>query len=131
MSITRQAPTPQLIYLVYGACTYHQEAIFSIASALAGLRKTPGQALDIQVFTDKPEHYRDLPVRVREFDESTRQRWIAPHGYHFVDALQLLFVEPHGHAKLTEIAVGAGDFDGERVHRNRGWVRFEHIAPYA
>ena len=83
MSITRQAPTPQLIYLVYGACTYHQEAIFSIASALAGLRKTPGQALDIQVFTDKPEHYRDLPVRVREFDESTRQRWIAPHGYHF------------------------------------------------
>ena len=83
MSNTRQAPIPQLIYLVYGACTYHQEAIFSIASALAGLRKTPGQALDIQVFTDKPEHYRNLPVRVREFDESTRQRWIAPHGYHF------------------------------------------------
>ena len=48
-------------------------------------------------------------------------------GYHFVDALQLLFVEPHGHAKLTEIAVGAGDFDGERIHgAETSWL-FEHI----
>ncbi|SEM80631.1 hypothetical protein SAMN04487857_105168 [Pseudomonas sp. ok272] len=83
MSTPRATPTPQLIYLVYGANTYHQEAVFSIASALAGMRKTPGQALDIQVFTDNPAPYRDLPVRVREFDESTRQQWIAPHGYHF------------------------------------------------
>ncbi|MNF84168.1 hypothetical protein D3C84_665180 [compost metagenome] len=83
MSIPHPAPTPQLIYLVYGASTYHQEAVFSIASALAGLRKTPGEALDIQVFTDNPAPYRDLPVRIRELDESTRQRWIAPHGYHF------------------------------------------------
>ena len=52
---------------------------------------------------------------------------LAPHGYHFVDALQLLFVEPHGHAKLTEIAVGAGDFDGERIHgAETSWL-FEHI----
>ena len=83
MSTPRATPTPQLIYLVYGADTYHQEAVFSIASALAGMRKTPGQALDIQVFTDNPAPYRGLPVRVREFDESTRQQWIAPHAYHF------------------------------------------------
>lgn len=83
MSIPSPTPTPQLIYLVYGACTYHQEALFSIASALAGLRKTPGEALDIQVFTDDPAPYRDLPVRIRQFDEATRQGWIAPHGYHF------------------------------------------------
>ena len=52
---------------------------------------------------------------------------LAPHGYHFVDALQLLFVEPHRHAKLTEIAVGAGDFDGERIHgAETSWL-FEHI----
>ena len=83
MSISCPTPRPQLVYLVYGATTYHQEALFSIASALAGLRTTPGEALDIQVFTDNPTPYRNLPVRVREFDECTRQRWIEPHGYHF------------------------------------------------
>lgn len=83
MSTGSTAARPQLIYLVYGAATYHQEAAFSIASALAGLRETPGEALDIQVFTDNPAPYRDLPVRVRPLDENTRQAWIAPHGYHF------------------------------------------------
>ncbi|AKJ97159.1 hypothetical protein BK652_14890 [Pseudomonas brassicacearum] len=75
--------TPQLIYLVYGAKTYHQEALFSIASALAGLRKTPGEALDIQVFTDDPAPYEGLPVRLRLLDDETRKAWIEPHGYHF------------------------------------------------
>lgn len=75
--------TPQLVYLVFGAATYHQEAVFSIASALAGMRKTPGQALDIQVFSDDPKPYEHLPVRVRELDEQTRKAWSAPHGYHF------------------------------------------------
>ena len=37
-----------------------------------------------------------------------------------VNALQLLFVQAHGHAQLAEVAVGAGDFDGERVHRHMG-----------
>lgn len=83
MSTTRPATNPQLIYLVYGANTYHQEAVFSIASALAGLRETPGEGLDIQVFTDNPAPYQRLPVRVRELDEDTRKTWIAPHGYHF------------------------------------------------
>ena len=83
MSLSQPTPRPQLIYLVFGALTYHQEALFSIASALAGLRETPGEALDIQVFTDNPAPYRNLPVRVREFDECTRQGWIEPHGYHF------------------------------------------------
>lgn len=75
--------TPQLVYLVFGAPTYHQEAVFSIASALAGLRKTPDQALDIQVFSDNPKPYEHLPVRVRALDEQTRMAWSAPHGYHF------------------------------------------------
>ncbi|OCR26865.1 hypothetical protein AFK24_01690 [Pseudomonas syringae] len=75
--------TPQLVYLVFGAPTYHQEAVFSIASALAGMRKTPDQALDIQVFSDNPKPYENLPVRVRTLDEQTRKAWSAPHGYHF------------------------------------------------
>ncbi|UVM61082.1 hypothetical protein [Pseudomonas sp. B21-010] len=75
--------TPQLIYLVYGAETYHQEALFSIASAVAGLRKTPDEALDIQVFTDNPAPYEGLPVRLRPLDNETRQAWIEPYGYHF------------------------------------------------
>jgi hypothetical protein len=36
MPTLRPVTNPQLIYLVYGANTYHQEAVFSIASALAG-----------------------------------------------------------------------------------------------
>ena len=75
--------TPQLVYLVFGAPTYHQEAVFSIASALAGMRKTPDQALDIQVFSDNPKPYEHLPVRVRTLDEQTRKAWSAPHSYHF------------------------------------------------
>lgn len=83
MPIGHRSTTPQLIYLVYGAETYHQEALFSIASALAGLRETPDEALDIQVFTDNPAPYDGLPVRIRPLDEETRQAWIEPHGYHF------------------------------------------------
>ncbi|MCI8208056.1 hypothetical protein AUC61_00785 [Pseudomonas sp. S25] len=74
--------TPQLIYLVFGARTYHQEAVFSIASALACMRRSE-QALDIQVFTDDPLPYQDLPVRIRALDPETREAWSAPHGYHF------------------------------------------------
>src|SRR5450830_465211 len=74
---------PQLVYLVFGAETYHQEAVFSIASALAFLQETPDAAVDIQVFSDNPEPYRLLPVRVRPLDEATRKRWSEPHGYHF------------------------------------------------
>ncbi|MEA9978702.1 MULTISPECIES: hypothetical protein [unclassified Pseudomonas] len=74
---------PQLVYLVFGADTYHQEAVFSIASALAGMRETPDQPLDIQVFSDNPAPYADLPVRVRPLDKETRAAWSAPHGYHF------------------------------------------------
>lgn len=83
MPIGQRSTTPQLIYLVYGAETYHQEALFSIASALAGLRETPGEALDIQVFTDNLLPYEGLPVRLRHLDNETRQAWIEPHGYHF------------------------------------------------
>jgi hypothetical protein len=74
---------PQLVYLVFGSETYHQEAVFSIASALSWLRDTPQAALDIQVFSDNPQPYEHLPVRVRPLDEETRRRWSEPHGYHF------------------------------------------------
>jgi len=82
MTVTPVA-RPQLVYLVFGTETYHQEAAFSIASALARLRETPGAELDIQVFTDNPEPYRLLPVRIRPLDEATRKSWSEPHGYHF------------------------------------------------
>lgn len=74
---------PQLLYLVFGAETYHQEAVFSIASALACLRETPAAKLDIQVLTDNPEPYRRLPVKIVPLDKTTRERWSEPHGYHF------------------------------------------------
>lgn len=81
--ISKNASRPQLVYLAFGAETYHQEAVFSIASALAGLRDTPEHAVDIQVFTDNPAPYRKLPVRIRGFDAQTRSAWSGPHAYHF------------------------------------------------
>lgn len=83
MNAASPTSRPQLVYLVFGAETYHQEAVFSIASAMAQLRALPQLPLDIQVFTDNLEPYRLLPVTTHLLDETTRQRWSAPHGYHF------------------------------------------------
>ena len=74
---------PQLVYLVFGAPTYHQEAVFSIASALAQVGKTTDLPFDIQVFSDDPEPYRQLPVRVRPIDSDLRRQWSGPYHYQF------------------------------------------------
>ncbi|WP_252088469.1 hypothetical protein [Pseudomonas sp. MWU13-3659] len=73
--------TPQLVYLAFGAATYHQEACFSIVSALAHLQ--PGETMDFQVYTDDPAPYGKLPVTLHLLDEATRNAWNQPHGYHF------------------------------------------------
>ncbi|MFK0092719.1 hypothetical protein [Pseudomonas sp. NPDC090592] len=78
-----QPSRPQLVYLAFGPATYHQEACFSIVSALAHLGTAAGDAMDIQVYTDNPQPYAKLPVSVHLLDEATRQAWNAPHGYHF------------------------------------------------
>jgi len=77
------AARPQLVYLVFGAHTYHQEALFSIASAIAKLGNPRELPLDIQVFTDNPAPYAQLPVRIRPLSAETRNAWSQPHGYHF------------------------------------------------
>ena len=63
MNTASPTPRPQLVYLVFGAETYHQEAVFSIASALAHLGGPQDMPLDIQVFSDNPAPYRGLPVQ--------------------------------------------------------------------
>ena len=78
-----QPSRPQLVYLAFGSATYHQEACFSIVSALAQLGSAAGEAMDIQVYTDNAQPYAKLPVTVHLLDEATRQAWNAPHGYHF------------------------------------------------
>ena len=65
---------PQLVYLVFGSETYHQEAVFSIASALAFLQDDPDAAVDIQVFSDNPEPYRLLPVSVQIIEPARKKR---------------------------------------------------------
>ena len=82
-SISQITQRPQLVYLVFGAQTYHQEAVFCIASALARASQPTDLPFDIQVYTDNPEPYRDLPVSVHPFDAQTRSEWSGPHGYHF------------------------------------------------
>ncbi|MDZ3994096.1 hypothetical protein [Pseudomonas sp. Teo4] len=79
----RSPSRPQLVYLAFGPATYHQEACFSIASALTRLGETSGATLDIQVYTDNPEPYGNLPATVHVLDEATRKAWNQPHGYHF------------------------------------------------
>ncbi|MGH8484107.1 MAG: hypothetical protein ACRESP_06865, partial [Pseudomonas sp.] len=74
---------PQLVYLAFGSQTYHQEAQFSIVSALATLQQTPGEALDIHVYSDDPTPYQHLPVTLHALDGATRETWSQPYGYHF------------------------------------------------
>lgn len=85
-----QPSRPQLVYLAFGPATYHQEACFSIVSALAHLGTTAADAIGIQVYTDNPQPYAKLPVTVHLLDEATRQAWNAPHGYHFRSKHELL-----------------------------------------
>lgn len=104
MPLASPSARPQLIYLVFGAQTYHQEAQFSISSALANLHKTPGEHLDIQVFSDDPHPYRHLPVTVHALDADTRKAWSEPHGYHFRTKHVLLrqVLQDHEHALLID-----------------------------
>jgi hypothetical protein len=83
ISLNTISTRPQLVYLVFGADTYHQEAVFSIASALAKAGDAADRPFDIQVFSDNPQPYRDLPVRVRPIDADMRRQWSGPHNYHF------------------------------------------------
>ncbi|WP_213878469.1 hypothetical protein [Pseudomonas sp. dw_358] len=83
MPASTVAARPLLVYLAFGSDTYHQEALFSIASAFAVSREAGEPVPDILVFTDKPEAYGVLPVSVRPLDKATREAWAQPHGYHF------------------------------------------------
>lgn len=72
-----------LVYLVYGADSYHREAVYSIASACSRRRETPDARFDIRVYTDNPAPYAGLPVGIVPLDAATLAAWCAPHGYHF------------------------------------------------
>lgn len=69
----------QLIYLAFGAKTYQIEAFYSIVTALAKSQTTPEFRFDINVYTDNPEFYRNLPISVHGIKNS----WFGPHNYHF------------------------------------------------
>ena len=38
------------------------------------------------------------------------------YSHDFINPLQLLLVQTNGHAEFSQVAVGAGDFDGLRIH---------------
>ncbi|MDF0733927.1 hypothetical protein P0Y43_24920 [Pseudomonas entomophila] len=112
--------TPQLVYLAFGPATYHQEACFSIVSALTHL--PPGQALDIQVHTDNPAPYTGLPVSVHHLDEATRQAWNQPHGYHFRSKHVLLRQVLTQHARAVLI-------DTDTFFRTSPLALFDRVGP--
>lgn len=72
---------PQLLYLVYGPdAAYHTEARVSILSAL--YRANHAQDFVITVYTDAPQHYQDLPVRVAALSAEVLQQWAGALRYH-------------------------------------------------
>lgn len=83
MPATTVAARPLLVYLAFGSDTYHQEALFSMASAFAVSRESGEPVPDILVLTDNPQPYKLLPVSVRALDKATRDAWSQPHGYPF------------------------------------------------
>lgn len=69
----------QLIYIAFGDETYQTEAFFSIASAIARNLETPGFSFDINVYTDNPDFYKNLPVQTHPINKD----WYGEINYHF------------------------------------------------
>lgn len=114
--------TATLLYLVYGADTYHREAVFSIASAFARLRETPDAALEIRVCTDAPVPYEGLPVTIMPLDAATLRHWCEPHGYHFRAK----------HVVLRDTLASAGRvvlIDTDTFFHRSPLALFEHVRP--
>ncbi|WP_339493214.1 hypothetical protein [Pseudomonas sp. EA_35y_Pfl1_P108] len=122
MNTASSTPRPQLVYLVFGAETYHQEAVFSIASALSHLGGAKDMPLDIQVFSDNPAPYVGLPVQVHALDEATRKQWSEPHGYHFRTKHVLL-------RHVLETAEQALLIDTDTFFHDSPMALFERVAP--
>lgn len=72
--------TPQLVYVAFGPEIYKKEAVFSISSAICMRdRLTPDFSFGVQVFTDHPAYFDQLPVRVLPIDS----KWRGPSNYKF------------------------------------------------
>lgn len=69
----------QLVYLSFGADTYHMEAFFSVVSAISRTQKEGKSDFDINVYTDNPAFYSRLPVNVYPIEKE----WFGPFGYVF------------------------------------------------
>lgn len=76
MSITNKN---QLAYLAFGPKSYQIEAFYSIVTALNKSLSTPELKFDINVYTDTPEFYSNLPVETHNI----KSEWYGPHNYHF------------------------------------------------
>lgn len=69
----------QLVYLVYGGkLEYHQEAKYSILSAL---HHAQGACPRILLYTDEPEQFRGWPVDLITLDAETLKTWTGPATY--------------------------------------------------
>lgn len=69
----------QLIYIVFGDENYQIEAFFSITSAIARNLETPEFCFDINVYTDNPKFYKNLPVQVHPINKD----WYGEINYYF------------------------------------------------
>lgn len=73
----------RLVYLAFGSETYHQEAFFSIVSALEKLRSTASSTISIHIFSDRKDFYKALPVTVHSLNKESLKIWSQPTGYYF------------------------------------------------
>jgi hypothetical protein len=112
---------PCLLYLVFGAETYHKEALYSIASAFSFIRHEQ-RKMEIRVITDCPTMYRALPVTIRELDANTRFTWCQPHGYHF----RMKHVALRETLKTTDKAIL---IDSDTFFLRSPWELFDRVKP--
>ncbi|MEZ0166402.1 hypothetical protein AB2L27_16695 [Kineococcus sp. LSe6-4] len=75
---TRTGNGDRLVYLCYGEGPIVAETEFSIVSSF---RLDPEPAHEVVVYTDHPEHFAHLPVRVEPLSAETLAAWSGPDGY--------------------------------------------------
>ena len=114
----------RLVYLAFGSETYHQEAFFSIVSALSRLDKTNLSKLAIHVYSDREFIYDELPVTVHIISAEQLAEWARPIDYHFRAKHVLL-------RQVLDTSEKAILIDTDTFFRQSPQALFDRVAPGA
>jgi len=76
----RRATSNTLVYLIYGRGTHHDEAVYSMLSALDWIRQTPDD-YRVVAYTDDPAALNPLPVQVEHIGPAILSDWHGPQRF--------------------------------------------------